>query len=77
MALFAIQLVRLVLNNLPVSFAGPAAVSGVLVVGINEMFNVIVCVHFYFFYFTDNGFTWLGHRTNNNFGAGLNEIVFR
>ena len=78
MALFAIQLVRLVLNNLPVSFAGPAAVSGVLVVGINEMFNVIIrSVHFYFFCFTDNGFTWLGHRTNNNFGAGLNEIVFR
>ena len=40
-------------------------------------FNVIIrSVHFYFFCFTEN-FTWLGNHTNNNFGAGVNEIVLR
>ena len=42
-----------------------------------EMLNVIIrSVHFYFSCFTEN-FTWLGNHTNNNFGAGVNEIVLR
>ena len=44
---------------------------------ITEMFNVIIrsaLFFFYFFCFTEN-FTWLGNHTNNNSGAGVNEIV--
>ena len=53
MALFAIQLVRVVLYSLPVE---SPAINGVnIVIGINQMFNVIIrSVHFYFFCFTDN-----------------------
>ena len=72
MALFAIQLIRLVLY----------AVTSVdqkylnFVIGVNQMFNVIIrSFHFYFFFTLLITFTWLGHHTNNNFGAGLNEIV--
>ena len=73
MALFAIQLVRFLFFILPTVHQQSLN----LVVGINETFNVIIrSVHFYFFCFTDN-ITWLGHRTNNNYGAGLNEIVLR
>ena len=48
-----------------------------LVIGINQMFNVIIIfVHFFVFYFTTIITSiWLGHRTNDNFGAGLNKIV--
>ena len=53
MALFAIQLVRVVLYSLPVE---SPAINGVnIVIGINQMFNVITrFVHLYFFCFTDN-----------------------
>ena len=66
MALFAIQLVRFVL------LAVLSTTLYALVIGIHQMFNVNI--HFYFFVQLIT-FTWLGHRTNNNFGAGLNEIV--
>ena len=53
-ALFAIQLVRIVLYNLPVQSV--PSINGVnLVIAINQMFNVIIrSVHFYFFCSTDN-----------------------
>jgi hypothetical protein len=48
-----------------------------LTIGINQMFNVIILSasdHFFVLLIT---FTWLGHRTNVNFGADYNEIVRR
>ena len=58
MALFAVQLVRLVLSDIPVTEAQASimqvAVDFVLVT--NQMLNVIIIrsVHFYFFCFADN-----------------------
>ena len=54
MALFAIQLVRVVLYSLPMESV--PAINGVnLAIIINQMFNVIIrSVHFYFFCFTNN-----------------------
>ena len=54
MALFAIQLVRVVLYKLPVQSV--PVMNGInLVIGIYQMVNVIIRpVHFYFFCFTDN-----------------------
>ena len=73
MVLFAIQMLRFVLFELPEE---SATIAFILVIGINQMFNVIIrFVHFYFFHSTDN--IYLGHRTNINFGAGLNENVIR
>ena len=49
MALFAVQLVRVVLSNLPVQLRPPNSVD--LVIGINQMFNVIIkSVHFQIFF---------------------------
>ena len=74
MALFAIQLVRVLLSILP---AVPEQTYN-FIVATNEMFNVIIrSIHFYFFVLLIT-FTWLGHHTNNNCNnssAGLNEIV--
>ena len=76
MALFAIQLVRVVLSILS-NQGNNFQISSYLVMGIHQMFNVIIkSVHFYFYYFTDN-ITWLGHRNNINFGAGQDETVLR
>ena len=73
MALFAIQLVRVMLYNLTVQTGSDYGYP--LIIGINQMFNVIIrSAHFYFFFLLIK-FTWLGHHTNNNFGADLNEIV--
>ena len=68
MALFATQLVRVTLIGLPTTID--------LVIGINQMFNVIILrpVSFLLLLII---FTWPGNRTNYNFGAGLNEIVLR
>jgi hypothetical protein len=53
MALFAIQLVPVVLSILPVQSAQPDTLDSVIF--INQMFNVIIrSVHFYFFCFTEN-----------------------
>ena len=74
MALFAIQLVRIVYSCLPLQ--PPTLLTFNLIIGINQMFNVIIrFIHFYFFVLLIT-FTWPGHRTNNNFGAGLNEIAY-
>ena len=80
LALFAIQLLRLVITYMPSVPGRPELPQIALnfIIGIHEMFNVITrSVHFFFFCFTDYNFTWLGHCTNNNFTAGLNEIVLR
>ena len=82
MTLLVIQLVRMVLvaSTEPSQFdetPGPVFFAFEYLIGINEMFNVITrSVHFYLFCFTEK-ITWLGHHTNNNFGADLNEIVLR
>ena len=77
MTLLVIQLVNMVLYVVQPFPAAPVAFANEYVVVINQVFNVIIrSVHFYFFCFTEN-FTWLGNRTNNNFGAGVNEIVLR
>ena len=52
MALFAIQLVRVVLSILALQFESDNTINSlILVIGINQMFNVIIrSVHFYFFF---------------------------
>ena len=81
MALFAIQLVCVMLSILSVRgvLSYNSQISLYLLIGIHRMFNVIIkSVHFYFFFFVLLiTFTWIGHHTDNNFGAGLNEIVLR
>ena len=44
--------------------------------GIHEMLNVIILISSISI-FVSNISPVLGYRTNNNFGAGVNEIVFR
>ena len=80
MVLFAIHLVHAVLlilaNQEVLSYNSWNGLY--LVIGTHQMLNVIIkSVHFYFWFIDNTAFTWLGHRTNNNFGAGLNEIVLR
>ena len=79
MALFAIQLVRILLTGLSL-VAETSMINLIIalnvVVAVHEMLNVIIrSVHFYLFFLLITFTTWLGHCTNNNFGAGLNEIV--
>ena len=80
MALFAIQLVRVVLSILIDQgvLSHNSQNSLYLIVSIHQMFNVIIrSVHFCFFFVLLITFTCLGNCTNNNFGASLNEIVLR
>ena len=78
MALFAIQLVRVVLGYIPVSMEQAPFMVGAenIVISINQMLNVIIIrsAHYFCLLIT---FTWLGHHTNDNFGAGYNGIVLR
>ena len=78
MALFAIQLVRIVLLCLPLPVAVEPFYNPVLniVISINQMLNVIIifCSFLFLLLIT---FTWLGHHTNDNFGSGSNEVVLR
>jgi hypothetical protein len=77
MVLFAVQLVRVVLYNLRPAPSADYAFADNFSTGITQMFNVIIrSVHFYFFVLLITC-TWLGQHTNNNFVAGLNEIVLR
>ena len=78
MTLLVIQVIRMVLQIMtPNTNTGPVDDALDYFIGINQVFNVIIrSVHFYFFCFTEI-FTWLGNHTNNNFGAGDNEIVLR
>ena len=63
MALFAIQLVRVVLSIIPVPAVEDPYFTGAVdfVVVINQMLNVNIMgfVHFYFFYFADNFFIFI------------------
>ena len=53
MALFAIQLVRVVLSSLPLQLSTSLAFN--LTIGINQIFNVIILsVHFFIFCFANN-----------------------
>ena len=80
MALFAAHLGRIVLTCLLEVNPSPSydlLFAYDLVVSFHQMLNVIIgSVHFYSFVLLIT-FTWLGHRTNNHFGAGLNGIVLR
>jgi hypothetical protein len=73
MAMFAIQLVRVVIVILPVQLTQPAFSGLNLVIGINQMFNVIIrSVHFYLlmtYYFiilatraSHQQLFWCGHQ---------------
>ena len=82
MALFAIQLIRVVITSVMESAVQvPISLKVALdfVIVIHDMLNVIIRpVSFSTLYcFTNDIFTLLGHCTNNNFGAGFNEIVHR
>jgi hypothetical protein len=73
MALLAIQVLRLVIPFVSTSIYN----TDDFLIATNEMLNVIIrSVHLHFFVLLIT-FTWLGHHTNNNFGAGLIEIVLR
>ena len=74
MALFAIQLIRLVFSILPESLVFSDILDYVVI--FHQMLNVIIrSVYIYLFCFTDNIYHLPGCRTNNNLGAGLNETV--
>ena len=75
MALLAVQLARFVLYNLPPSQSLYDAYNIFIV--INEMFNVIIIYNICSFLHLIKFTTWIGHHTNNNFVACLNEIVLR
>ena len=79
MALFATQLVRIVMSILDKRDGNPTnfGVAFDLIVVFHQMVNVIISsVHFYTFVLLITS-TWLGHRTNNNIGASLNGIVLQ
>ena len=83
MALFATHLARIVITILLEMQSYTAASSFNLeyafpfIVVFHQMLNVInSSIHFYSFVLLIT-FTWLGHRPNNNSGAGLNGIVLR
>ena len=87
MALFTIQLVRVVLSCLVEVIVAPThtkmAISVVnaldVVIPIHQALNVIIIsVHFFFYFFCFlMSFTWLEHHTDNNFGAGPIGVVLR
>ena len=79
MALFAIQLVRLVLFfiSVPVEQLPLLEVGGDFVIVINQLLNVIIIRCLFYFFVLLMAFTWLGNCTNDNFGAGSNEVVLR
>ena len=86
MALFATHLARIVITillQMETSYTHQVANAFRLeyafpfIVSFHQMLNVIISfVHFNSFVLLIT-FTWLGHRTNNNIGAGLNGIVLR
>ena len=83
MALFAIQLVRVVMTSMVESETGTMPPKGLtfswaLVIIIHQVLNVIIrSVDFSTSFVLLMIFTWLGDRTNNNFGAGFDENVLR
>ena len=79
MALFAIQLVRVVIYTLPVQAAQVPTFEVVIdfVLAINQMLNVIIIIIKSIHLYMLMTFTWIGHRTNDYLGTGFNEIVLR
>ena len=80
MVLFAIQAVRVLLVFMPVSVEQDLLLTAGndIVVIINQMLNVIIIFcSFHFFLLITLTCNWLGHHTNDNFGAGSNEVVLR
>ena len=83
MVLFAIQQVRVVITSLIEARPGQTPpslqvnIAFDIIAVIHHMLNVIIrSIHFLLlFVFLIISTTCLGHRTNNNFGADLNEIV--
>ena len=84
MALFAAHLARILitilselLSSYTVDTITRLEFAYTLIASFHQMLNVIISsVHFYSFVLLIT-FTLLGHRTNNNSGAGLNGIVLR
>ena len=75
MALFTIQLIRVVFTDVPAE-STPIILN--LVAVIHQMFNVIIRPVLFYSSVLLIRFTWLlGHRTNNNYGADRNGIVLR
>ena len=82
MALFAIQLVRVVISSLfelQVAAQTPISLQIVdyFVVDIHQALNVIKYLFISTSFVLLMMFTWLGHCTNNNFGPDLHGIVLR
>ena len=81
MALLAIQLVRVVITSLFELQGGPTPISLIVandfVVIIHQALNVIKDLFISTSFVLLMMFTWLGHRTNNNFGPDLHGIVLR
>ena len=79
MALFAVQIVHVVLTPLQQRMGTSSLVFAVnFVIVIHEMLNVIIISdHSTSFVLLIVTFTWLGHCTNNNVGTRRNEIFLR
>ena len=81
MALFAIQLVRVVIGSLIELQGGPTPLSLQIaynfVIFIHQALNVIKYLFISTSFVLLMMFTWLGHCTNNNFGPDLHGIVLR
>ena len=76
MALFAIQLVRVVLSLIPGTVVPLSYIIGLdFVIVVNQMLNVNIIRSTSFVLLIT--FTLLGHRTNDNFGTGSNGVVLR
>ena len=75
MALFAIQLTRLVLTSIVMETNEPTYYAGNLIMTIHQQLNVIITSVIPMFYFTDD-LARLGNNTYNHPCAGLIGIVF-
>ena len=80
MALLAIQVVRMLQPFIPDQIIGERITAGNFLTAINQVLNVIIIrsVFFCFFCVSDNHDIYLtGHRTNDYFCAGSNEVFLR
>ena len=78
MTLLAVQLARFVIYNWPQSDSSESVYDAAnFFIGINQVFNVIIIYNICSFVLLIKFTTWIGHHTNNNFVACLNENVLR
>ena len=78
MTLLAVQLARFVIYNWPQSDSSESVYDAAnIFIGINQVFNVIIIYNICSFVLLIKFTTWIGHHTNNNFVACLNENVLR